>query len=258
MTEYVFPHPQELEDPQIHPPKKKRGFRGVLASVLAVLAKFKAVLMAGTMFLSIALYAWAWGWPFAVGFVLLIFIHEMGHAFALRRRGIQASIPIFVPFVGAFIAMKEMPKNVALEAETAFAGPLLGTLAALIPWQIAETTKSPFWMSLAYTGFAINLFNLLPILPLDGGRISAAISPKIWLIGIIGVVILLFYSFNPILILIIILSLPRTIEAFRGVTDLDYYNISPGARTLTFVGYFGLALFLTLMMVLTYHPVHIG
>jgi Zn-dependent protease len=258
MTEYVFSNPQELEELQKLPPKKKRGIKGILAGLAVLLAKFKVILMAGTMFLSVALYAWAWGWPFAVGLVLLIFVHEMGHSFALRRRGINASIPIFIPFVGAFIAMKEMPRSVALEAETAFAGPLLGTLAALIPWQIAEVTKNPFWLNLAYTGFAINLFNLLPILPLDGGRIAAAISPKIWLLGMIGVVILLFYSFNPILLLIIILSLPRTLEAFKGVTDLNYYDISPGARALTFAGYFGLALFLTLMMVSTYHPAHLG
>ncbi|HWN72395.1 MAG TPA: site-2 protease family protein [Solirubrobacterales bacterium] len=153
--------------------------------LLLALTKIKAVTTLGTMFISIAAYALAFGWPFAVGFVLLLFVHEMGHVIQLRREGVEASAPIFIPFLGAVIAAKSMGEDAAAEARVGLAGPILGTVGTLIPLAIWLATGSDLWRALAYVGFFINLINLLPILPLDGGRAMAVLGPMAWIAGIL-------------------------------------------------------------------------
>ncbi|MDQ6766372.1 MAG: site-2 protease family protein, partial [Candidatus Eremiobacteraeota bacterium] len=115
---------------------------------------------------------------FATGFVLLILVHEFGHVIAIRAYGLKASVPIFIPFVGAFVAMKEMPPNAKAAAVIALAGPALGTVGALACYAIGVATKAPIWYALASTAFFINLFNLIPIYPLDGGRVRVALSSR--------------------------------------------------------------------------------
>ena len=129
------------------------------------------------MLVSVAAYSLIWGWKFAVGFVLLLLVHEMGHVIQLRREGVKASAPMFIPFLGAVISAKSLGGNALAEARVGLAGPVLGTLgtAALIP--IADATGNDLFKALAFTGFFLNLFNLLPVLPLDGGRAMAALSP---------------------------------------------------------------------------------
>ena len=130
------------------------------------------------MLVSIAAYALIWGWPFAVGFVLLLLLHEMGHVIQLRREGIKASAPMFIPFLGAVISAKSMGDNAAAEARVGLAGPGARKPRALVPLiPSGYATGSDFWRALAYIGFFLNLFNLLPVLPLDGGRAMAALSP---------------------------------------------------------------------------------
>jgi len=146
----------------------------------------KMLTTGGTMLLSIALYAQLWGLPYAVGFVLLIFVHEMGHVLAIRGYGISASTPVFVPFVGAFVALKEMPRNAWIEAVVGIAGPIFGAVAALACYLAWQVTGSLLMLALAYSGFMLNLFNLLRIPPLDGGRVAAAVSPRLWLLGTVG------------------------------------------------------------------------
>ena len=114
------------------------------------------------------------GAPFAIGFVLLIFVHELGHALVLRRQGIPAGAPVFIPFLGAVIAMKGMPRNAWVEALVGIGGPALGTAGAVVCLAMGWLTGAPIWLALASTGFLLNLFNLLPISPLDGGRIGIA------------------------------------------------------------------------------------
>jgi Zn-dependent protease len=133
--------------------------------LLLALTKIKAVTTLGTMFVSIAAYAWAFGWPFAVGFVLLIFVHEMGHVIQLRREGVEASAPIFIPFLGAIIAAKSLGKDAVAEARVGLAGPILGTIGTLVPLAVWLATGSDLWRALAYVGFFLNLINLLPVLP---------------------------------------------------------------------------------------------
>lgn len=199
-----------------------------LAVILQV-GKFKTFI---TMLVSIWAYAMFWGWPFAVGFVALLFIHEMGHVVALRMMGIKASAPMFIPFMGAFIGMKQMPKDAYAEALMAYGGPLLGTLGAIGCAGAGVVTGNPFWYALATTGFLLNLFNLLPISPLDGGRIIGVISPKLWILGLIGAVGLFYLTWSPIIALIIIMGSVQIYGASKrpAAEKARYYAVSPGKR----------------------------
>src|SRR5689334_353011 len=139
-------------------------------ALFLTLIKLKAVTTLGTMFISIAAYALAFGWPFAVGFVLLLFVHEMGHVIQLRREGVEASAPMFIPFLGAAVGMKRLPDDAAAEARVGLAGPILGSAGCLAPLALYAATGNHLFQALAFTGFFLNLINLVPVLPLDGGR----------------------------------------------------------------------------------------
>lgn len=220
--------------------------------------KFGAVLKTGlSMIVCIWAYALNWGWSFAAGFVLLIFVHEMGHAIALRYFGIKSGVPIFIPFVGAFIAMKELPHNVRIEAWTGIAGPLLGTAGAVLCWGVALYTGDKFWYALAYTGFFLNIFNLIPISPLDGGRTVAAISPRIWIFGFIGILLLFLQSFNPILLFILLISGGKVWSQWRnkGAIDKEYYKVSLFTKAVISSVYFGLIGFLVVGMKATHFTI---
>ena len=131
--------------------------------LLFLLLKVKFVGTGLTMLLSVGAYALLYPLWFSVGLVALIWVHELGHVLQLKREGMKASAPMFVPFLGAFIAMKEMPKNALVEARVGLAGPLIGTLGALAALGIYAGTGSLLFLGLAYIGFLLNLFNLLPI-----------------------------------------------------------------------------------------------
>src|SRR5262245_9221413 len=130
------------------------------------------------MLLTIWIYATIYGLPFAAGFVGMILIHEMGHFIAARQKGLEVGLPTFIPFVGAWINLKDQPMNAETEAYIAYAGPFIGTLGAFAAYFIGRSLGSEMWMALAYSGFIINLFNLIPISPLDGGRITQVLSPR--------------------------------------------------------------------------------
>jgi Zn-dependent protease len=216
--------------------------------------KLAAILKTGlTMILCMWAYALAWGWQFAVAFVLLIFVHEMGHVYALRQFGIRSSVPVFIPFVGAFIAMKEMPPNVEIEAWTGIAGPLVGTGGATLCWSAGLYTGNPFWFAVAYSGFFLNLFNMIPVRPLDGGRTVAAISPKLWIVGFIVILFLIIRSFNPILLLILFLAGRNVYDLWkkRNMEQQEYYEVSLKGKVQLSLCYFGLLAFLGFGMSLT-------
>ncbi len=198
-----------------------------------------------TMLISIALYAQAWGWKFAAGFVLLIFVHEAGHLIAARLMGLNVGWPVFIPFMGALIALKEAPRNAWVESVVGVGGPLLGGLGALAVGAVYFVTGYPLFLVLAYSGLFLNLFNLIPIVPLDGGRIVSAISPWFWVIGLIIIVPFLLWrmSGSGILILLIVaMSLPRVIALFRRRTpeSVRYFECTRGQRWAMAVLYFGL------------------
>jgi Zn-dependent protease len=223
----------------------------LLILALLSLKSGKLLLTAGTMLVSIAVYASIWGWPYAVGFVLLIFAHEMGHFVAARQRGLNVGAPTFIPFVGAWIQLKETPMSVETEAYVAFAGPFVGTLAAFAVYFYGRAHDSGLCLALAYAGFFLNLFNLLPISPLDGGRITAVLTPRIWLVGVPLMLGLLLYQPSPMLVLLAILAAPHALRAWRydpGDPALAaYYNVPLNTRVEYTVMYLGLAALLGLM-----------
>ena len=169
--------------------------------VLVPLFKFFPVLLktGGTMALSIWAYAMAYGWQFAVGFVLLIFVHECGHLIAARKCGLKVGAPVFIPFMGAFIALKEAPRNAWIEAQVGIGGPMAGAIAAALCEGIYLITGNPLFRALAFFGFFLNLFNLAPIGMLDGGRIVTALSPWLWIVGLVIMVAMTILRPNVIL-----------------------------------------------------------
>jgi Zn-dependent protease len=209
-----------------------------------------------TMLLSIGAYAMAWGWQFAVGFVLLIFVHECGHLIAARRLGLKVGAPVFIPFMGALIALKEAPRNAWIESQVGIGGPLLGTIGAVVCEGIYLLTHNPLFRALAYTGFFLNLFNLAPVGFLDGGRIATALSPWLWIVGFAILVVMTIFRFNFLLLLILIFSLPRLFFLFRRKTEaeLRYFEVTPAQRLEMGALYFGLILFLVFAMELTHIP----
>jgi len=213
-------------------------------ALLLLLPKLKIFTTSASMLVSIGAYALIWGWQFALGFVLLLLVHEMGHVFQLRREGVEASAPMFIPFLGAVIAAKSMGDDAAAEARVGLAGPILGTIGTLVPLGIWLATGEEFWQALAYVGFFINLLNLLPVLPLDGGRAMAALSPWVWIVGYAGLVALTFAFPNPILILVLIFG---GLESWRRWKNRNtpearaYHAIPTRTRVLVAVVYLGLA-----------------
>jgi Zn-dependent protease len=160
----------------------------------------------GSMLLSLVVYATIWGWRYAAGFIALLFAHEMGHYVAARQRGLDVGAPAFIPFVGAWIALKDQPVDVETEAYVALAGPVVGTIAALAVYLWARSEDSGLLLAIAYSGLFLNLFNLLPISPLDGGRVTAALSPRIWFLGVPILLALMFYRPSPMLVIVAILA----------------------------------------------------
>jgi Zn-dependent protease len=248
------------------PPRRSVGRRiwGGIAAAGAFLAKFGAVLyklkfvtVAGSMIVSVGAYALLGGWWFGVGLVGLIFAHEMGHVLALRRQGVRASAPLFIPFMGAVIGMRGLPANAWREAEIALAGPLLGSLAAAAVWALGAYEHSNFLVALAFVGFFINLFNLIPLVPLDGGRAVAALHPAFWLLGLGGLVALEIYRPSPILPLIILLGALELRRRWRTRNDpgaAGYYAVKPWQRALVGAVYVGLAAMLVVAMGATHVP----
>lgn len=207
--------------------------------LLIPLLKFTKLGTLVTMLLAVWAYALYWGLPFAVGFVLLIFVHEAGHAFVMQRLGLQAGAPVFIPFVGAFIGMKSVPRDAYVEALVGIAGPVLGSLGALVCLVVAWLTGSLFWYALASTGFLVNLFNLIPISPLDGGRVVGVISRWLWIGGYaVGVVVFLTTK-SPILFLILLLGLFSLPRVMRGPRP-GYFEVAGAKRVAIGAAYFGL------------------
>jgi Zn-dependent protease len=234
-----------------------------IAAIGAFLAKFGVVLLKFkflfSMFVSAAFYVWFGGWWFGIGLIVLLFVHEMGHVFEAKRQGLPVSVPIFIPFMGALITMKQMPRNAWREARLAIAGPILGSLGALALYIAGVAYNSPQLKGLAFLGFLINLFNLLPVIPLDGGRISAALHPAIWILGFLGLVGLVIYRPNPLLIIILLFAaseLRRRWKLRHHPQMQEYYRVKPAQRAIVGLLYFGLAAALVFGMHATQVPQH--
>jgi len=268
------PAPHELapHEPVPHDPAPERtGLQRLLGPLVflgALLLKFGkvALLFAGkakflttslTMLVSIAAYTFIFGFWFAVGFVVLLLIHEMGHVIQLRREGIEASAPMFIPFLGAVVSAKSMGDDATAEARVGLAGPVLGTLGAAACIPLYTLTGNEIFKALAFTGFFLNLFNLVPLTPLDGGRAMAALSPWMWFAGLAAFAVLAFTVPNPIIVLILILGgfdTYRRFKAYRagGEESRRYYKVTPRNRAIVLAVYLGLIALLVVGMDLTF------
>ena len=218
----------------------KLKFLGVLAGV------FKLKTLA-TMLLSVAVYATEWGWAFAAGFVVLILIHETGHAVAMQREGIPASAPVFIPFVGAFIAMRGLPRDAYVEAKIAIGGPLLGSLAAWATLAAGLWTEQRLLIALGHVGILLNLFNLIPVSPLDGGRIAGVFTRPFWIAGYAIGIAATILTRSGILLLVMLVGLITLWQRLRHPVP-GYHDVPSGRRLAMGLAYLGLAaaLWLTL------------
>jgi len=176
----------------------------------------------------------------------------------LRREGVAASAPMFIPFLGAVISAKSLGSNALAEARVGLAGPVLGSIGAAACLAVAEATDSDLFRALAYIGFLINLFNLLPVVPLDGGRAMAAMAPWMWFLGLGALVALVLLFPNPILLIIVLLGAMETWRRWRArktrsLEQAAYYRVAPRHRLLVGVVYIGLIVLLALGM----HESHI-
>ena len=262
--------------------KKLAGLGGIGVFIIGLLVKFKALLVvlfdlkgfvvfgkigiAGiTAIISIAAYSFLFGWPFAIGLVALLFIHEMGHAVVMKLKGIPIGGMIFIPLLGAAVLMRQMPKNAKDEAEVGIAGPVAGAIAASICFLLAQANPYSIWTPLAYFGFFINLFNLVPIVPFDGGRVLAAIDRRMWIVGFIGLIGFQVWSFiqyrsiSPFLLFFIFIAATQ-LWARRRAADTPegnaYYKVSTGERIALTLAYFGLAAILVLGMTISSNLMH--
>jgi len=222
----------------------KRGIICV-ASCIAMLKIGPILTMGLSMLLSIVVYAAAFGLKFAVGFVLLLLVHEYGHVIAAKVVGLRVSSPIFIPFIGAVIGIKDLPSNAKVEANVAIGGPAIGTLSALLCLALYFWSNNQLMLILSYTACLLNLFNLIPCDPLDGGRIAAAISPRLWWLGSIIMGLLFIYTYNVFVFIILMVSLVKVWHNNDGDAPSFYYKLTIKERLTVIWWYLGLIMVLS-------------
>ncbi|HLJ35361.1 MAG TPA: site-2 protease family protein [Ktedonobacteraceae bacterium] len=249
--------------------KRIASFGGLGTAIIAFVLNIKWLVIFGQVGLasisaviSVFAYSFFFGWPFAIGLVVLLFLHEMGHALVMKLKGIPVGGLIFVPMLGAAVFMKQMPKNAKDEAEVGIAGPIAGAIASAVCLFLAlQNPNVPsIWVPLAYFGFFMNLFNLIPIVPFDGGRVLAAIDRRIWVIGFLGLLAFEVWSwfngnFSPWLLFFIIMAGSQFLTRHKGADTPEgkaYYNVPVGERVVLSLVYFGLAAVLVLGMSLAH------
>ena len=227
------------------------------AKILVVFAKFgKFFITGGSMLLSMWAYATQFGWPMGVGLVLSIFVHECGHAYAGWRKGIPMTGMVFIPFMGAAVLHKRGGKNVAEDAYIGIMGPIWGTVSGLACLLVNLVNPSPFWLVLAYIIFWLNLFNLAPVVPLDGGWITPVFSPKLLAVGVILLFILA--PNNPFIWLLALLSIPRVISGWKAdPATQPFYQVTARERWIYGAAYLGLAAFLAYLSVVLNNEIHV-
>lgn len=215
-------------------------------------AKFgKLFTTGGTMLISLVVYAFVFGWKYAAGFVALLFVHEMGHYIAARQRGLAVGAPTFIPFIGAWVELKDLPHDAETEAHVGLGGPLLGSVGALAVYFFARDAGPTWLLAVAYAGFFLNLFNLIPLSPFDGGRITACLSPRIWLLGVPILIALFFWRPSPMLLLMALLAAPQVWKAWKFDPNSEeaktYYAVPTTKKWEYGFMYLGLAAFLAVM-----------
>jgi len=249
-------------------PARRRGILGtIFAGALAVfkggflllkLGAFKGTLI--TMVISVVAYSFFFGPIFAIGFVLLLLVHEMGHYLMAKRLGQSVSAPVFIPFLGALINMRRQPASVQQEATMALAGPTVGTAAAWLCLLAGVALRSEFWAALGYLGCLLNLFNLIPATPLDGGRVTAAISKWANLVGLGILVLYAAWAFtsgtavSPVIAIIVLFAVFGTISRFRQAKRMPEYLAVPIRERWVFLGAYLLIVLIAALGVVKGYP----
>ncbi|HEY0371295.1 MAG TPA: site-2 protease family protein [Thermoanaerobaculia bacterium] len=207
----------------------------------------------GSFVVTIAAYTTQFPFGVVTGFVVITLIHEIGHAVAIRAKGLRAGFMVFIPFIGGAVTMKDQPRTVYDDAIIGLAGPVFGTVATLVTLQVYKWTSDPLYLLIAFVGFGLNLFNLLPIGMLDGGRISAAITKWMWVLGGGAIVYKVADQPNPLTILIAVLAAFQVYASIvREKTDPRFYEITGLQRAAIAVLYFALVIFLGHQTYMTY------
>ncbi len=251
--------PQPLPSPERPSRNRNSGLLGGLVAVLLTiwawgkyallfLLKFGAIKTLLTLVVSFGAYAVFFGPWFAAGLVVMILIHEMGHVVEIRRQGMPASAPLFIPFFGAAIFQRQHPTDALKQAQIGIAGPLAGTVGATVAWVLHGSVPSPFSEYLlvwAYLGFFINLFNLIPVGMLDGGWILAVVSKWFQVIGLVALVVaVVLFSLNPIVLIFVLLGVPAILDRFRNDRSPYYQSVPFAARYAMGVAWLGLTAYL--------------
>jgi Zn-dependent protease len=235
------------DSPQHYSPAPASGNRGLLGGLGAALLAAWGFLKYGlliafkipafgtllSLVVSFGGYALFYGPWFAVALVTMIFVHEMGHVVEIRRQGMQASAPIFIPFLGAAIFQRSHPTDALKQAQIGIAGPIAGTIGATAAFALYGSTHSPVLLLAALIGFYLNLFNLIPVWQLDGSWILAPVSKWFQVAGyaLIGVGALFFHFLvSPLIIIIALLGIPTLIKRFREASNPYYTSVPAGGR----------------------------
>ncbi|MBK5260581.1 MAG: site-2 protease family protein [Thermoanaerobaculia bacterium] len=198
----------------------------------------------GSMLVTVAAYATKFSLGLVIGFVLVTLIHEIGHAVAIRAKGLRAGYMVFIPFIGGAVTLKDQPRSAYVDAQIGLAGPVFGTAASLMSLQIFKWTGNPLYLLIALTGFILNLINLLPIGMLDGGRISGAVTKWMWVFGGAVLVYKTIQQPNPLLIVILILAIFQVYASIMREKEDTFYEITAAQRAAIAVTYFSLVIFL--------------
>ena len=210
-------------------PQRREGPLAQLGALLLLILKGKTLL---TLLISLGAYVWLLGsfWT-ALGLVVMIFVHEMGHVVEIRRQGMKASAPLFIPFLGAAIFMRQHATDALKQAQIGIAGPIAGTIGATAAFVLYGSTHSNVLLSWALIGFFINLFNLLPFGMLDGGWIMGAVSKWFQVLGLIALAgAVYFLGLNFVAIVVILFGIPTAIERFRNDQSPYYRSVPVRAR----------------------------
>ena len=198
-----------------------------------------------SMALSIAAYATKAPLPLVIGFALIILVHEIGHAVVIRAKGLRAGVMVFIPFIGGAVTLKDQPRSAYDDAQIGLAGPIAGTFASLVVLQVYKWTNAPMYLAIAAAGFAVNLLNLLPIGMLDGGRISAAVTKWMWVIGGGVLIYKVLKQPNPLMLIVLLLVAFQVYASIqREKDDKSFYDVTISQRAAIAATYFFLVLFL--------------
>ncbi len=198
---------------------------------------------------SFGAYSLLYGGWFAVALVAMIFVHEMGHVLEIRRQGMRATAPIFIPFLGAAIFQRQHPTDALKQAQIGIAGPIAGTIAATAAWVLYSATQNPVFLLAASIGFFLNLLNLIPVWQLDGAWVLAPVSPWFQVAGLvmIALAVLVFHFASFLLIIIGVLGIQTMRAGFRNANNPYYTSVSPAARLALGAAWLGLVLYLGVM-----------